>query len=974
MQNSRINVNAPQGSKLITYSFKNQFTALFKKQWTYQRRQIKTNICQILFPLVLLFVLFLIQQLVTGFIRDSSGEYSEAIKRPSLQPSSLLLPRTNTTKCSEDFQSPRTTTGLFLYADNGNADVGIFAGLPNPNNLDVPEDYDDPNVTGQGLLGNMTTSVSFLPAFKGNTNLRQGNTQSFCFTEPFFVFPEMQQEDNKTAMDDIFFEDWAKKGPYVAGYDFRTVSLSSKQVIYGLMYNMTLTRGRDLMALMGLVSNAVWKTFSPNQNLTSYTGYGTKNFPTPRTKNDFDLISIIGPQLYIYIFHLSLPVIMSGLVFEKENKLREIMKMMGLKTPVYWLVQYIFYYLIYLITTFLIIGIAAAMGFRFFSVNNFFPIFFLFFIWGHTMMATAFLLSVFFTRSSTAIVVGYVYVFLIGLLAVQLIQPYFASTETPESTQLGIMVIPPFAFYRGLYALTRAVSFNGPGMSIAEMTDPLYRMDLVYYFLVGEWLVFMLIAIYFELVVPIGPGVKQHPLFCFPRKMRCVRKDESTGDIPEEANDVSKERTRLNNVNDDDPNIAIKVRELRKVYPGVNGMPKKVAVNNLTMGINEGECFGFLGPNGAGKSTTINMLCGYLRPTKGYALIRGLDIRNQMDEIHLQMGVCPQDNVLWDDLTGPEHLEFYGRLKNLTGKELKQQVRYWLEQVNLWRARKKLSRQYSGGMKRRLCVAVALIGNPKVVLLDEPTTGLDPASRRQLWETVINYKKHCSMMLTTHSMEEAEALCDRLGIFVGGKLKAVGPSAELKTRWGQAFKIVLTTPVEYEEQARSFLLGIVPRAKLINTLAGTAKYEAPKSDIELHKLFRAIEDNKERLHILDWGISNTTLEEVFLKITDTEVDGEMADVLARAGKGENDDKDGNNVELKEIKIDDQGSSDGSSSSSEESEEQSSGESNEKSQSGSDDSNEHSQNSGSGSSGSGSNEKSQSGSNQSGSESSEDSSN
>lgn len=114
------------------------------------------------------------------------------------------------------------------------------------------------------------------------------------------------------------------------------------------------------------------------------------------------------------------------------------------------------------------------------------------------------------------------------------------------------------------------------------------------------------------------------------------------------------------------------------------------------------------------------MLCGYLRPTKGYALIRGLDIRNQMDEIHLQMGkftdrlcqsihsksndnmytgVCPQDNVLWDDLTGPEHLEFYGRLKNLTGKELKQQVRYWLEQVNLWRARKKLSRQYSGGMK-----------------------------------------------------------------------------------------------------------------------------------------------------------------------------------------------------------------------------------------------------------------------------------
>lgn len=111
------------------------------------------------------------------------------------------------------------------------------------------------------------------------------------------------------------------------------------------------------------------------------------------------------------------------------------------------------------------------------------------------------------------------------------------------------------------------------------------------------------------------------------------------------------------------------------------------------------------------------MLSGYLRPTSGTALINGLDIRADIDTVRLQLGVCPQDNILWDDLTGPEHLYFFGRLKNLRGKELDKEVAYWLDQVNLTKAKNKFSRQYSGGMKRRLCVAIAMIGNPDVVLL-----------------------------------------------------------------------------------------------------------------------------------------------------------------------------------------------------------------------------------------------------------------
>ena len=189
----------------------------------------------------------------------------------------------------------------------------------------------------------------------------------------------------------------------------------------------------------------------------------------------------------------------------------------------------------------------------------------------------------------------------------------------------------------------------------------------------------------------------------------------------------------------------------------------------------------------AGKSTTINMLCGYLRPTSGTALIYGNDLIEDTDDIHLNLGICPQDNVLWDDLTGPEHMYFYGRLKGLKGVELSNEVNYWLEQVDLLSSKNKLSSQYSGGMKRRLCVAMALIGSPSVVLLDEPTTGLDPASKRALWDVVNMKKKECSILLTTHSMEEAEALCDRLGIFISGRLATLGPPSDLKRRYGTGF-------------------------------------------------------------------------------------------------------------------------------------------------------------------------------------------
>jgi len=260
----------------------------------------------------------------------------------------------------------------------------------------------------------------------------------------------------------------------------------------------------------------------------------------------------------------------------------------------------------------------------------------------------------------------------------------------------------------------------------------------------------------------------------------------------------------------------------------------------------------------------------FIRIYSWNAFINGHNIATHGEEVHKTMGVCPQENLLWDDLTGPEHLQFYGRLKGLEGKELKLAVNEGLKQVNLHNEQTKKAKEYSGGMKRRLSVACALIGNPDVILLDEPTTGLDPASRTKLWEVIKNYKAKTAMILTTHAMEEADALCDRVGVIVNGEFTAISSCAELKKRYGKGYKVVITSKVnttENIENITKFMQVITPGAVLLNSLAGTSNFEIPSQSVKLSKVFAEMESKREEFKITDWGISNTTLEEVVLRIT-----------------------------------------------------------------------------------------------------------
>jgi ABC-2 type transport system ATP-binding protein len=224
---------------------------------------------------------------------------------------------------------------------------------------------------------------------------------------------------------------------------------------------------------------------------------------------------------------------------------------------------------------------------------------------------------------------------------------------------------------------------------------------------------------------------------------------------------------------------AIVIEGLTKDYGDVR------AVDGLTLTIPEGEVFGLLGPNGSGKTTTINCLTGLLKPTMGTMKVGGFDVQTHVLEAREVMGVSPQETAVCPYLSGKENVEFFGELYSVPKKILGARVDYVIEKVGLMDDAGRRVSKYSGGMKRRVSIAMALVTDPKVVLLDEPTVGMDPQARRAVWDFALELgDKGKTIVLTTHYMEEAEELCDEVGILDHGKLIALGSPGSLEAKYG----------------------------------------------------------------------------------------------------------------------------------------------------------------------------------------------
>lgn len=302
---------------------------------------------------------------------------------------------------------------------------------------------------------------------------------------------------------------------------------------------------------------------------------------------------------------------------------------------------------------------------------------------------------------------------------------------------------------------------------------------------------------------------------------------------------------------------AIQTFKLTKEFNGL------VAVNNLDLTIYQGELFSLLGPNGAGKTTTINMLCCLLKPSGGTASVLGFDILKSYFDIRARIGVSPQDIAISERLNSWENLRVIGRVHGLDAAKLQRRAQELLETVGLVDRARDSVNKFSGGMKRRLNLIMALVHDPEVIFLDEPTLGLDPQSRRAIWEYIADMKGKKTVLLTTHYMEEADFLSDRIGIIDEGRIVALGTSGELKRGMSVKQALVISASAVSDE-----------------ILAGLKeKYGEVKQVRDQLKIFHQGLDLKEVVdHLSARGVTvysaaveQPTLEDVFLEITGKEL-------------------------------------------------------------------------------------------------------
>lgn len=737
---------------------------------------------------------------------------------------------------------------------------------------------------------------SDLPVYYVQPQCASNSTFSF----PLQIGPVAVQEDvsclqgsnlwrnSSSEINDELYKGYRKGNPerkineIVAGYDFLTSNANQFNV--SIWYNSTYKNdsGNQPLGLMrvprsvNLVSNAYLQHLlgPATRMLFEF----VKEMPKPETKLRLDFSSLLGPLFFTFVIIQLFPVVLISLVYEKQYKLRIMMKMHGLGDGPYWLISYGYFLVISSIYMICFVIFGSAIGLKFFTLNDYSIQFVFYFIYVNLQISLAFLVADLFSNVKTATVVGYLLVFGSGLLGGFLFQFFLQDKSFPKAGIIAMELYPGFALYRGLYEFSQ-YSFLGnymgtDGMRWKDLNDKDNGMRDTMIIILVEWFLVLGVAYYADQAVSSG----RSPLFFLRSHQKkltssfrkpSLRRQGSKVFVQMEKPDVVQEREKVEQLLLESSNShTIICNDLKKVYPGRDGNPEKFAVRGLSLALLQGECFGMLGPNGAGKTSFINMMIGLINPSSGTAYVQGLDIRDDMDKIYTSMGVCPQHDLLWGTLTGREHLLFYGRLKNLKGSALTQAVEESLKSVNLFHGgvADKQTGKYSGGMKRRLSVAISLIGDPKVVYMDEPSTGLDPASRNMLWSVVKRAKQNRAIILTTHSMEEAENLCDRLGIFVDGDLQCVGNPKELKARYGGSYVFTMTTSSNHDQEVENLVRQLSPNASKVYHISGTQKFELPKHEIRIADVFEAVEDAKSRFPVHAWGLADTTLEDVFIKV------------------------------------------------------------------------------------------------------------
>ncbi|KAL1395380.1 hypothetical protein pipiens_011301, partial [Culex pipiens pipiens] len=581
-------------------------------------------------------------------------------------------------------------------------------------------------------------------------------------------------------------------------------------------------------------------------------------YPYPPHEDDpvLAMLEQVLPWIMLFSFFYPCIVMVKHITAEKEKQLKESMKIMGLSSWLQWSAWFAKNMLLLMISISLITVLLCVPLMKNTSIlrhSDWTVVWFFLFVYSIATVCFCFMVSVFFNKVTVATRLASL-LWMLSIVPFRVISTQYDSLSTLG--KIGINLLSNTAMSLGMRS-TLHLEANQQGLRWHSMINPVtieeLNVRLVIVMLLVDALLYLAIALYVEQVMPGEYGVAK-PWY-FPFVSKCFRRKQmSVG--------FRNQDTRYFEADPVTSNPGIQIRNLRKVFNRSN-----VAVHGLNLNMYEDQITVLLGHNGAGKTTTMSMLTGMFSPTSGTAYLSGHDIRTDIEGVRQSLGLCPQHNVLFDELTVSEHLRFFARLKGVPRGRLNYEIEKYLQILELTGKRHAQSHTLAGGMKRRLAVGVALCGGSKVVLLDEPTSGMDPSARRALWDLLQQEKKHRTILLSTHFMDEADVLGDRIAIMSGGVLKAVGTPFFLKKSFGTGYRLICVKGPNCDKQLVLDLLRKYISDVRIDTDIGSELSFVLKEDYirVFQPMLEYLESRMDMCGITSYGISLTTMEEVFLK-------------------------------------------------------------------------------------------------------------
>ncbi|XP_070831676.1 uncharacterized protein abca12 [Chaetodon trifascialis] len=617
-------------------------------------------------------------------------------------------------------------------------------------------------------------------------------------------------------------------------------------------------------------------------------------FPYPCHPRDeyLEAISFVFPLMLMMAWVLFVADFVKKLVQEREMRLHEYMKMMGVN-PLSHFFAWFLECAAYLVVTIIILTLVLKYG-SILPNSDGFLLFLYLCDYGLSILAFTYLVSSFFDKtyiaglSSSLIYVLCFFPFIV-VMAVE--------TNLTFSQKSALSLFSPTCFS---YASQYVSRYEAQGEGIhwsnsysSPLSGDTASFGWLCWLMLIDSILYFIIGAYIRMVFPGKYGIPAPWYFPFKASFWadlccCIKSNSKVGrgllftnimqkNQPVFSDNKGKGQSTLSSQTGEDFSelpVGVALHGLSKTYG------ERVAIQNLNVSFYESHVTSLLGHNGAGKTTTMSLLTGLFAPSSGTIEVYGRDMQTNIEDVRKELGVCMQYDVLFDHMTTKEHLLLYGEIKapHWSRRELLEQVRTILEETDMYAHRHKRVGTLSGGMKRKLSISIAFIGGSRLVVLDEPTTGVDPCSRRSIWDIVIQHKKNRTIIMSTHHLDEAEVLSDRIAFLERGGLKCCGSPFHLKDKLGQGYKLTLTKKMQNLEseqidnaELKSFIQAHVPEARLKEAQGGDLVYSLPpftsSNASSYRSLLTALDSNLDALQLGGYGISDTTLEEVFLQLT-----------------------------------------------------------------------------------------------------------